>query len=242
MDISVVIPAKNEQDNIIPLIKEIVAVLDSNNQFEIVYVDDGSDDNTYSNLCLAASGDYPQVNPIRHKYSVGQSKAIHTGVSYAKGKLIVTLDADGQNNPADIPQLLKEAQKFPVGTDFCIAGYRKNRKDTAWKRMQSKIANNIRSRILGDNTPDTGCGLKIFPKDTFLQLPYFDHMHRFLPALVRRLGGAIVVVAVSHRDRQSGTSKYNMLGRLRVGIVDLLGVMWLQRRSNSALVETIHEQ
>ncbi|GAA6185669.1 MULTISPECIES: glycosyltransferase family 2 protein [Alteromonadaceae] len=242
MDISVVIPAKNEQDNIIPLIEEIVAVLNRNNEFEIVYVDDGSDDNTYSNLCLAASSDYPQVKPIRHKYSVGQSKAIHTGVSFAKGKLIITLDADGQNDPADIPDLLKEAQKFPVGAHFCIAGYRKNRKDTAWKRMQSKIANNIRSRILRDNTPDTGCGLKIFPKSTFLQLPYFDHMHRFLPALVRRLGGKIVVVEVSHRDRQYGTSKYNMLGRLRVGIVDLLGVMWLQRRGKIALLETTHEQ
>jgi glycosyltransferase involved in cell wall biosynthesis len=157
-----------------------------------------------------------------------------TGVQDAQAALIVTMDADGQNDPADIPNLLAAARKFPAGTDFCIAGYRKNRKDTPWKRFQSKVANNIRRRILNDGTPDTGCGLKVLPKKTFLKLPYFDHIHRFIPALVHRINGEIVVVEVNHRDRQAGVSKYNMLGRLGVGIVDMFGVMWLQRRTKIA--------
>jgi dolichol-phosphate mannosyltransferase len=153
-----------------------------------------------------------------------------TGVKAAKGDLIVTMDADGQNDPADIPNLLFQARLFSVGVDFCVAGFRKNRKDTSWKRFQSKVANNIRRKILNDGTPDTGCGLKIVPKKTFLRLPYFDHMHRFIPALIQRINGQVVVVEVNHRDRQAGVSKYNMLGRLGVGIVDMFGVMWLQHR------------
>ena len=157
-----------------------------------------------------------------------------TGLQVAQGELIVTMDADGQNDPADVPALLAAARKFLAGVDFCIAGYRKNRKDTPWKRFQSRVANNIRRRILNDGTPDTGCGLKVLPKTTFLKLPYFDHLHRFIPALVRRINGEIVVVEVNHRDRQAGESKYNMLGRLGVGIVDMFGVMWLQRRTRIA--------
>ena len=230
MEVSIVIPAKNEEDNVEPLISEIMTALDGVAEFEIVYVDDGSTDKTHAELLRLMAAGNTHIKPVRHRYSVGQSTAIMTGIQAARGELIVTMDADGQNDPADIPELLTAARKFPAATDFCIAGYRKNRKDTAWKRFQSKVANNIRRRILNDGTPDTGCGLKVVPKTTFLKLPYFDHIHRFIPALVRRINGEIVVVEVNHRDRQAGESKYNMLGRLGVGIVDMFGVMWLQRR------------
>lgn len=240
MEVSIVIPAKNEEGNVEPLITEIVAALENVAEFEIIYVDDGSTDGTYGELQRLINTGNRFIRPVRHRFSVGQSTAIMTGVHDARGELIVTLDADGQNDPADVPALLAAARKFPAGTDFCIAGYRKNRKDTPWKRFQSRVANNIRSRILGDGTPDTGCGLKIVPRATFMKLPYFDHIHRFIPALVRRINGEIVVVEVNHRDRQSGVSKYNMLGRLGVGIVDMFGVMWLQHRVK--LAERIDEQ
>jgi glycosyltransferase involved in cell wall biosynthesis len=234
VEISIVIPAKNEEDNVEPLIFEILAALDGVAEFEIVYVDDGSTDKTYSELQRLMKAGNIFIKPVRHKFSVGQSTAIMSGLQIAQGELIVTMDADGQNDPADVPALLAAARKFPAGADFCIAGYRKNRKDTPWKRFQSRVANNIRRRILNDGTPDTGCGLKILPRTTFLKLPYFDHIHRFIPALVHRINGEIVVVEVNHRDRQAGESKYNMLGRLGVGVVDMFGVMWLQRRTKNA--------
>jgi dolichol-phosphate mannosyltransferase len=234
VEVSIVIPAKNEAGNVEPLISEISTALDGVAEFEIVYVDDGSTDKTYSELQRLMEAGNIFVKPVRHRFSVGQSTAIMTGVQAARGALIVTMDADGQNDPADVPDLLAAARKFPPGADFCIAGYRKNRKDTPWKRFQSKVANNIRRRILNDGTPDTGCGLKVLPKSTFLKLPYFDHIHRFIPALVHRINGEIVVVEVNHRDRRAGVSKYNMLGRLGVGIVDMFGVMWLQRRTKIA--------
>lgn len=239
--LSVVIPAKNEQENVKPLVDEIVAALNGIAAFEIIYVDDGSDDGTYSELVKLRNQGLVALRPIRHQSSAGQSTAIFTGVSKAQGELVVTMDADGQNDPADIPQLLREALKFPSDADFCVAGYRKNRKDTRWKRLQSKVANRVRSYLLKDNTPDTGCGLKLFPRKTFLKLPYFDHMHRFLPALIKRVNGTIVVVEVSHRDRQFGTSNYNMLGRLGVGLIDMLGVMWLQRRNKHASIVEHHD-
>ncbi|MDP5031697.1 MAG: glycosyltransferase family 2 protein [Paraglaciecola sp.] len=241
MDVSVVIPAKNEEENVAPVIEAIVSALTDKVSFEIVYVDDGSDDQTYGELQRLIAQGIEQITPVKHRYSVGQSTAIHTGVQLAQGQLIVTLDADGQNDPADIPKLIDQAMLQPFGTDFCIAGFRKNRKDTSWKRFQSKIANKVRSTLLHDGTPDTGCGLKVFPKSTFLKLPYFNHMHRFLPALVRRLGGHIVVVEVNHLDRQHGVSKYNMLGRLGVGLIDMFGVMWLQRRVKIAEVVSVNQ-
>lgn len=242
LTVSVVIPAKNEEENVEPLVTSIVGALHDLVSFEIVYVDDGSNDGTFSELQRLVTQGVNQIKPIRHKVSVGQSTAIHTGVKMASGNLIVTLDADGQNDPADIPNLLKQAMLQTENSDFCIAGFRKKRKDTAWKRFQSKIANKVRSTLLHDGTPDTGCGLKVFPKSTFLKLPYFNHMHRFLPALVRRMGGTIVVVEVNHLDRQHGVSKYNMLGRLGVGLVDMMGVMWLQRRMKIAEVVVQHEE
>ena len=234
--LSVVIPAKNEQDNIAPLVKEIVTALRGVCSFEILYVDDGSTDNTYHVLRQLSLNHYPQLRVIRHAFSVGQSTAVHTGVNHARGELVVTLDADGQNDPADIPALLSAAQAYSPAQCFCVAGYRKSRKDTAWKRFQSRVANGVRSRFLHDDTPDTGCGMKLFPRETFLRLPYFDHMHRFIPALIKRLGGDVIVVQVNHRDRQHGTSNYTMMSRLWVGIIDMIGVLWLQKRTKIAHV------
>ena len=234
--LSVVIPAKNEQDNIAPLVKEIVTALRGACSFEIVYVDDGSTDNTYHVLRQLSLSHYPQLRVIRHAFSVGQSTAVHTGVNHARGELVVTLDADGQNDPTDIPELLSAAQAYSPAQSFCVAGYRKSRKDNAWKRFQSRVANGVRSRFLHDDTPDTGCGMKLFPRETFLRLPYFDHMHRFIPALIKRLGGDVLVVQVNHRDRQHGTSNYTMMSRLWVGIIDMIGVLWLQKRTKIAHV------
>jgi glycosyltransferase involved in cell wall biosynthesis len=230
MELSVVIPAKNEAQNVAPLIHEIIDVLNGVAEFEIVYVDDGSDDRTINELYKIIDAGFDCIQPVRHKVSVGQSTAIMSGVKAASGELIVTMDADGQNDPADIPKLLCAARGLVQGSDYCVAGYRRRRKDTPWKRFQSKVANSVRARLLGDGTPDTGCGLKVIPKHTFMKLPYFDHMHRYIPALVKRIHGEVVVIEVNHRERQAGESKYNMLGRLRVGVVDIFGVLWLQRR------------
>lgn len=234
--ISIVIPAKDERENIQPLVDEIYAALADQQDFEVIYIDDGSSDGTFEEIVRIKNTGRSQLRVLQHEQSVGQSTAVCSGIKAAKGELIVTLDADGQNNPADIPGMLAHAQKFNSGEHFCIAGYRKNRKDTAWYRFQSRLANKVRASLLGDGTPDTGCGLKVFPKETFLQLPYFDHMHRFIPALVCRLQGEIVVHEVNHRNRHAGVSKYNMWNRLWVGIVDMLGVMWLQHRAKHAKV------
>lgn len=238
--ISVVIPAKDELENIKPLVEEIYTALTDLSDFEIIYVDDGSSDSTYDEITRLKNNGFFALRALKHKESVGQSTAIYNGIKAAKGELIITLDADGQNNPINIPTMLEKAQQFPTGAHFCIAGYRKNRKDTAWYRLQSRIANKVRASILDDGTPDTGCGLKIFPRDTFLQLPYFDHMHRYIPALIKRLEGKIVVVEVDHRDRQAGVSKYDMWGRLWVGLVDMWAVRWLQKRTKkSSIIDTL---
>lgn len=238
--ISVIIPAKDELENIQPLVEEIYKALSPKEDFEIIYVDDGSTDGTFDEILRLKNSTFPAINIIKHATSVGQSTAVYNGVLAARGDLIVTLDADGQNNPNDIPKMIEEAKLMPVGTNFCIAGYRKNRKDTAWYRLQSRIANKVRASILDDGTPDTGCGLKVFPKSTYTLLPYFDHMHRFIPALVRRLEGKIIIVEVEHRDRVAGESKYNMWNRLWVGIVDMFAVRWLQKRTkHSQIIEKI---
>lgn len=240
MNLSIIVPAKNEKENIEPLVIEIVTALKQQQHFEIIYVDDGSDDGTFEEIVRLQQSDYPMLKVIQHQYSVGQSGAIYTAVKASQGQLIITLDADGQNDPADIPAMLEKARMQPADSHFCIAGYRKNRKDTAWKRFQSRVANRIRSKILNDGTPDTGCGLKILPRTTFLSLPYFDHMHRFIPALVTRLQGNVEVVVINHRDRQAGVSKYNMWGRLKVGVVDMFGVMWLQKRYKKPVIAKQH--
>lgn len=225
-DISVVVPVRDEAENIDPLLAEIVAAL-AGRDFEIVYVDDGSADGTAERL-QAARARLPMLRVLRHRRSAGQSAALVSGIRAARGTWIATLDGDGQNDPADIPALLARAEA--ADAPALVAGWRARRRDTALKRLSSRLANGVRGALLGDRTPDTGCGLKVFRRETFLRLPPFNHMHRFLPALVRRDGGTVVNQRVNHRPRAAGRSKYGVMNRLFVGVVDLFGVMWLQRR------------
>lgn len=230
--LSVVVPVFNEAENVLPLLEEIHAALaDGPLSFEVVYVDDGSRDGTPRRLAEARAK-YPMLRVLRLAHNCGQTTALHAGIRAARGKLIATLDGDGQNDPADIPRLLA-ALPEGGGPLPLIAGLRKKRRDNWLKRMSSRTANWIRARLLKDETPDTGCSLKVFERDAFLALPFFDHMHRFLPALFRRHGRGVVIVAVGHRPRVRGASKYGVMNRLWVGIVDMLGVMWLQRRMTS---------
>ncbi|MEZ5669768.1 MAG: glycosyltransferase family 2 protein [Alphaproteobacteria bacterium] len=230
--ISVVVPVKDEEDNVLPLIAEIDAALAGHPDHEIVYVDDGSGDATPRVLAEAA-GRYPRLRRLRHAESCGQSRAIRTGILHARGSLIVTLDGDGQNDPADIPALIAlfergSPDQRPLGM---VAGQRAKRRDSWVKRRSSRIANGLRRRLLDDDCVDTGCGLKLIARECFLALPYFDHIHRFLPALVKREGYAVRFIDVNHRPRSRGQSKYGVMNRLWVGIADLRGVMWLNRRS-----------
>ncbi len=225
--LSVVVPVKNEEENIAPLIAEIQAALTGVVDYEIIYVNDGSTDSTPQKLAEIKQT-CPQLRVIRHEKSCGQSTAVRTGVKMARGDWIATLDGDGQNDPADIPKLINALEP---GVDLVGGNRRHARRDTWIKRISSVIANGVRSRMLQDSTPDTGCGLKLFSREVFLDLPYFDHMHRFLPALVIRRGGRVVSVPANHRPRERGVSNYGTLDRLMVGIVDLFGVMWLQRRA-----------
>lgn len=234
--LSVVIPVRNEAPNIAPLVGEIEAALAAI-PHEIVYVDDGSTDATPDELRAARAAGAP-VRAVRHQTSCGQSAAVVTGVKAARGRWIATLDGDGQNDPADIPRLLARAEaEEAAGRRTLIAGHRVNRKDSGVKRYTSRIANGVRAWLLRDATPDTGCGLKVFPRDLFLDLPKFDHMHRYLPALVLRQGGAVVSEPVNHRPRVRGASNYGTLDRLLVGIFDLIGVAWLQRRGKRPVIE-----
>lgn len=232
MELSVVIPVRNEAGNIAPLVTEIAAALDGIAAYEIIYVDDGSDDSTAAEIRRLQAA-VPQLRLIRHARSYGQSAAIRSGVKAANGGWIATLDGDGQNDPADIPALwrmVRSAAGEGRERRLMIVGHRGRRQDSWSKRRASAIANTVRRLLLHDDTPDTGCGLKLFPRALFLDLPYFDHMHRFLPALVLREGGSVRSVPVNHRPRQRGVSKYGVLDRLGVGIIDLFGVMWLRRR------------
>jgi len=225
--VSIVVPVRNEADNIAPLVDEIAAALDKNLAFELIYVNDGSTDRTQAELArLMASR--PWLRQIRHEISCGQSAAVSSGVIHARAAIVVTLDGDGQNDPAFIPALLEAMTKAPhIGL---VAGQRVGRQATGFKKFQSRVANAVRSAVLRDGTRDTGCGLKAFRRDLFLRLPYFDGLHRFLPALVRREGYAIGYVDVVDRPRRAGTSNYGMWDRLWIGILDLLGVWWLIRR------------
>ena len=233
--LSVVVPVFNERDNIGPLVGEIVAALRGKVAFEIVYVDDCSKDDSLDVLRQLKAGT-PELRVIGHLKQSGQSTAIRNGVKAARGAWIATLDGDGQNDPADIPKLLAERGKSPPEVKL-FAGWRVHRKDSGSKRWASKIANGIRSRLLRDETPDTGCGLKLFDRAVFLDLPYFDHMHRYLPALVKRAGWQSVSVPVNHRERTAGKSKYGNLGRAWVGLKDLRGVAWLIQRSKLTVVD-----
>ena len=225
-----VVPVHNEADNIEPLVSEIAGALGGRLAYEIVYVDDGSTDGTWTTLESAAA-DRPELRAVRHAARSGQSSAIITGVRQAKSSVIATLDGDGQNDPADIPKLLSVYEGRDAGSKLMVCGNRASRKDTGWRRFASRIANNVRGALLRDKTPDTGCGLKVFARDDFLGFPAFDHLHRFMPALMIRAGGAVRSVDVGHRPRERGASKYGVWDRLWVGIVDLAGLLWLIRRS-----------
>ena len=230
MNVSFVIPAKNEQGNIRPLVTEITQHTPPEVEFEIIYVDDGSTDGTLSEIRELANDLPVCLRVVQHEKSMGQSTAIMTGVRYARYEWIITLDADGQNDPADIPHFIEVAARQPIETDFCVAGYRKNRKDTAWKRFGSRFANSIRQKLLNDGSDDSGCGTKVVKRDVFLELPYFDHMHRYMPAMIRADGYEAEFVDVNHRDREHGISKYNNFGRLAAAASDLRGVTWLMKR------------
>jgi dolichol-phosphate mannosyltransferase len=226
--VSIVVPVKNESGNIGPLVEEIAAALGADAAFEIVYVDDGSSDATPGQL-RSVMASRPGLRTIRHAAPCGQSAAIRTGVIHARAPIVVTLDGDGQNDPAFIPALI---QALAAGAPKIglVAGQRVGRQATSFKKLQSRIANAVRGAILRDGTRDSGCGLKAFRRDIFLALPYFDGLHRFLPALVRRDGYRIDYVDVVDRPRLHGVSNYGLWDRLWVGILDLAGVWWLIRR------------
>ena len=228
-DFSVVVPVRNEADNISPLIAELKTVMTALQPYEIVIVDDGSDDATPEVLRDQARA-CPELRVIRHRSSAGQSAAITNGVNEARAGIIITLDGDGQNDPADIPALLDRFREADNPDLLLVTGERQKRRDSLLKRLSSRVANAVRGTLLGDHTPDTGCGLKVFSRPAYLAMPGFDHMHRFLPALMLRQGRHVLSVPVNHRARQHGSTKYGVFDRLGVGIVDLFGVMWLQRR------------
>ncbi len=232
-ELSVVVPVCNEAENVVPLAKEIAAAL-AGCSWEVLFVDDGSTDQTAAQV-LAARAEIPQVRLLRHSFRSGQSAAVASGVRLARADWVGTLDGDGQNDPADLPKLFAAHLEPANANVVLVQGHRTTRKDTAFRRFQSRIANGVRSRLLGDGTPDTGCGIKVMHRASFLDLPRFDHMHRFLPALFQRAGGRVISVPVHHRPRARGTSKYGMLDRLWVGIVDIAGVMWLRRRYKPGL-------
>ncbi|HJT43754.1 MAG TPA: glycosyltransferase family 2 protein [Rhizomicrobium sp.] len=224
--ISVIVPVKDEAGNVGPLAREIAAAL-AGEAHEILFVDDGSRDGTMGAL-TALKNELPQLRILSHSRNLGQSRSIRTGVQAARGQIVVTLDGDGQNDPADIPKLLSVLR---AQADVAmVSGVRVKRQDKASRRLASRLGNRFRSALLGDGATDTGCGLKAFRRQMFLDLPYFDHLHRFLIALVRREGGQVRFVPVNHRPRLTGASKYTNFGRLLVSGQDLLGVRWLQRR------------
>lgn len=227
--LSVVIPAFNEEGNVRALLDEVLAALRGVVPFEVIFVDDRSRDGTLAAL-QAAKAATPELRVIAHETQSGQSTAIRNGVKAARGAWVATLDGDGQNDPADLPRLLAARDAGAPGVKL-YAGWRVNRQDTGSKKWASKWANGIRSRLLRDATPDTGCGTKLFERAAFLDLPYFDHMHRYLPALMQRAGWQTVSVPVNHRPRGAGASKYTNLGRALVGVRDLMGVAWLIKRS-----------
>lgn len=235
--LSVVIPAHDEAGNLPRLVREIADALRGITPFEIVCVDDASTDGT-ADVLRSVRATVPQLRVLLHARRSGQSTAVRTGVLAARGAWIATLDGDGQNDPADLPRLLRMRDDADRDVRL-LAGWRTDRRDTRGKRWASRCANALRARLLHDATPDTGCGMKLFEREAFLSLPYFDHMHRYLPALMQRAGWRTLSVPVGHRPRTCGVSKYDNLGRALVGIADLRGVAWLMRRSRLTAVEEL---
>jgi len=238
--VSVVVPVHNEQDNVLPLVEEIAQVLPALPAAEVIFVDDGSSDQTLARLQEARQRFLPQLRILQHPNQQGQSTALWHGAVAAVGEWLATLDGDGQNDPKDLLKLvwmaLKGGEGGPVGL---VIGHRQQRHDSFLRRVSSRIANGFRGWLLKDGVPDTGCGLKVLRRALFLSLPYFDHMHRFLPALVQREGAAVVSVPVGHRPRRAGTAHYGVGNRAWVGLVDTAGVRWLQRRHRRGAVREL---
>jgi len=233
--VSVLIPAKNEAQNLPSLLNEVRTAL-AGERYEVLVVDDGSTDDTLRVLQQIKAEGYEPLRILHNGVSLGQSTSIWHAAHAAHGEWLATLDGDGQNDPADLPGMLalvrNAGQQQGQGEQVTlVAGHRVNRRDTASKRWASRFANGLRSRLLKDATPDTGCGLKLIHRAAFLRLPYFDHMHRFIPALIQRHHGRMIVHPVHHRHRQAGVSNYGNLDRALVGILDLFGVWWLVRRT-----------
>jgi dolichol-phosphate mannosyltransferase len=235
VDLAIVIPVLNEAQSLAPLLEEITTALAGQVVYEIIVVDDGSTDDTSAQLS-GCRRRYPRLRVLRHRARCGQSAAIATGVGAARAPWIVKLDGDGQNDPADIPRFYRTLRETANEVGLVI-GHRTQRRDNLLRRVSSRIANGVRARVLGDGTPDSACGLRAFARTTFVSLPHFDHMHRFLPALVRRQGRRVISVEVSHRDRTGGHSKYGLHNRVWAGVLDLMGVWWLTRRTLRPLVE-----
>ena len=226
--VTVVVPVRNEAGNVAPLVAEIAGALDAQWAFEVVYVDDGSSDGTGAELARL-NAQFPWLRHLRHRQSCGQSAAVRSGVQAARAPIVVTLDGDGQNDPKFLPAMIRALEHGAPRVGL-IAGQRVGRKASGFKKLQSRIANGVRGAVLRDGTRDTGCGLKAFRRDVFLRLPYFDGLHRFLPALVKREGYEIGYVDVVDRPRGTGVSNYGLWDRLWIGILDLAGVWWLIRR------------
>jgi dolichol-phosphate mannosyltransferase len=233
VEVSVVIPARNEAGNIGALIDGVASACAELGSFEIVVVDDGSTDGQ-RDIVRAKMAGQPNLRLICHDRSGGQSAAVHSGVLAARGAIVCTLDGDGQNPPEELPKLVAPFREAGAEGIGIVAGQRVGRKDTLSKKVASRLANAIRGWALKDGTRDTGCGLKGFRRDAFLALPYFDHMHRYLPALFARDGWRVAHVDVTHRPRGAGRSNYSNLQRGLVGAVDLIGVAWLLRRKKKA--------
>ena len=227
-DFSVVVPVYNESGAAPALAREIAASF-ADRAYEMIFVNDASRDDTLAQL-TALKAEIPQLRVLSHARNSGQSRAVRTGILAARAPIIVTLDGDGQNDPADAPRLAERLKAAPP-TLALVGGERVKRQDSAAKKWASKWANGIRKKLLRDEANDTGCGLKAFRREAFLRLPYFDHIHRYIPALMLREGYEVAFEPVNHRHRTTGVSKYTNFGRLKVAVTDLFGVMWLQSRS-----------
>ena len=231
-NLSVVVPVYNEEEKVAKLVDEIAVAL-KDEAYEMIFVNDASTDKTLANL-KSLKAKYPALRPISHRKNAGQSRAVRSGVMAAKGTYIATLDGDGQNDPADIPALYIQITRQDAPEGLALVGGRRAKRQDSWaKKIGSRFGNGVRKRLLKDQADDTGCGLKVFARDAFLRLPYFDHIHRYIPALMLREGYKIEFCDVNHRHREFGVSKYTNFGRLIVSIADLRGVMWLNRRARN---------
>jgi dolichol-phosphate mannosyltransferase len=233
-DISVVVPAYNEAGNVMPLAREIATALEGR-KFEIVFVDDCSTDATRQELSDGKT-ELPMLRVIGHRHNAGQSRSVRTGVMHARGKIVAQLDGDGQNPPENLPIIIDALMREDAPENLALVGGDRsaNRQDSGWKKFASRFGNGIRKRMLNDNCNDTGCGLKAYKREIYLQLPFFDHQHRFLPALMNREGYTCEFRPVTHRHRTIGASKYTNFGRLFASLTDMMGMMWLNSRARNS--------